>query len=232
MDMHLVFKSGTHSPMTAFLLFFLTITTYLLFALVSYLRRKVRKVRGPPRPSFLLGANHVRYTYTLFVLTCIPGHEWIIRQQDTVGDLKMIWYRQYGTVYRIGGCFGVRFFLSRHDFQFPEVFSHPTARCVGDQRSEGLATYFPQIGISFSKGKGHRQNSRRHIRTGARYSRRYVSFSVVALSKESTACLKGTDHQRQRKILNGSFSASQLRQFLSIFQTSASLVRRPIVKIH
>ncbi|KAK0186184.1 cytochrome P450 [Armillaria mellea] len=153
--------------MATFPLFFLTATTYLLFVLVSYLRRKVRRVRGPPRPSFLL------------------GHEWMIRQQDTVSDLKMTWYHQYGTVYRIGGCFG------------QDVLE------VSDPKA--LQYIFHRSGYRFPK-------ARDTVRI------------AEAIFGQGLVTVGGTGHQRQRKILNGSFSASQLRQFLFIFQTSASLL--------
>ncbi|KAK0493383.1 cytochrome P450 [Armillaria luteobubalina] len=51
-------------------------------------RKAVRNIRGPPRPSYML------------------GHELMIRQQDYVGDLEIQWLKEYGAVYRIGGCFG------------------------------------------------------------------------------------------------------------------------------
>ncbi|PBK92259.1 cytochrome P450 [Armillaria gallica] len=51
-------------------------------------RKAVRNVRGPPRPSLLL------------------GHEWMIHQREHVGGLEMQWLKEYGAVYRIGGCFG------------------------------------------------------------------------------------------------------------------------------
>ncbi|SJL05095.1 uncharacterized protein ARMOST_08467 [Armillaria ostoyae] len=51
-------------------------------------RYAIRKIRGPPRPSFLL------------------GHEYLLRSRQHVGDLEMEWYQQYGAVYRTGGCFG------------------------------------------------------------------------------------------------------------------------------
>lgn len=152
--------------MTA-VLFFLAITTYLLFVVVSYLRREVRTIRGPPRPSFLL------------------GHEWIIRQQDTIGDLKMTWYRQYGTVYRIGGCFG------------QDVLE------VSDPKA--LQYIFHRSGYRFPK-------ARDTVRI------------AEAIFGQGLVTVGGTSHQRQRKILNGSFSASQLRRFLFIFQNSASLL--------
>ncbi|KAK0445344.1 cytochrome P450 [Desarmillaria tabescens] len=45
-----------------------------------------------------------------------------------------------------------------------------------------------------------------------------------ALFGQGLVTVGGNVHQRQRKILNGSFSASKLRQFLLIFKSSASLL--------
>ncbi|KAK0207526.1 cytochrome P450 [Armillaria fumosa] len=64
---------------------------YLLFAVPLRLwkhRYAIRKIRGPPRPSFLL------------------GHEYFLLSRQHVGDLEMEWYQQYGAVYRTGACFG------------------------------------------------------------------------------------------------------------------------------
>ncbi|PBL04613.1 PAH-inducible cytochrome P450 monooxygenase PC-PAH 1 [Armillaria gallica] len=72
---------------------------YLIIPAIAYLfvavplrlwkrRYTIRKIRGPPRPSFLL------------------GHEHLLRSRQHIGDLEMEWYQQYGAVYRTGGCFG------------------------------------------------------------------------------------------------------------------------------
>ncbi|KAK0207525.1 cytochrome P450 [Armillaria fumosa] len=42
----------------------------------------IRKIRGPPRPSFLF------------------GHEYLLSSRQHLGDLEMEWYGQYGGVYR------------------------------------------------------------------------------------------------------------------------------------
>ncbi|KAK0463410.1 cytochrome P450 [Armillaria novae-zelandiae] len=63
----------------------------LLFLGVILLRRRRRlvvRLRGPPRPSLLL------------------GHEWQLRNQENPGSLEMQWLYQYGNAYLIGGCFG------------------------------------------------------------------------------------------------------------------------------
>ncbi|KAK0199315.1 cytochrome P450 [Desarmillaria ectypa] len=51
-------------------------------------RVSVKHVKGPPSASFWL------------------GHEYILHSQDKFGDLETKWCREYGTVYRIRGCFG------------------------------------------------------------------------------------------------------------------------------
>ncbi len=39
--------------------------------------------------------------------TVLLGHERILRDQNNAGDLETKWRREYGTLYRIGGCLGV-----------------------------------------------------------------------------------------------------------------------------
>ncbi|KAK0493332.1 cytochrome P450 [Armillaria luteobubalina] len=76
---------------TALYYFLIPAIAYLLVAVPLRLwkhRYVIRKIRGPPRPSFLL------------------GHEYLLRSRQHVGDLEMEWYQQYGAVYRTGGCFG------------------------------------------------------------------------------------------------------------------------------
>ncbi|KAK0245112.1 cytochrome P450 [Armillaria nabsnona] len=51
-------------------------------------RPSVRHVKGPPSPSFWL------------------GHQRVLRDQENAGDLETKWRREYGTLYRIGGCLG------------------------------------------------------------------------------------------------------------------------------
>ncbi|SJL11721.1 uncharacterized protein ARMOST_15129 [Armillaria ostoyae] len=62
---------------------------FLAYLLHSWLKRpSVKHVKGPPSPSFWL------------------GHERLLRNQENFGDLEMKWCKDYGSVYRIGGCFG------------------------------------------------------------------------------------------------------------------------------
>ncbi|KAK0245114.1 cytochrome P450 [Armillaria nabsnona] len=71
--------------------FFIVLIASLLVAslLHWWLKRpSVKHVKGPPSPSFWL------------------GHQRVLRDQDNAGDLETKWRREYGTVYRIGGCLG------------------------------------------------------------------------------------------------------------------------------
>ncbi|KAK0442285.1 cytochrome P450 [Desarmillaria tabescens] len=61
----------------------------LAYLLRSWLKRpSVKHVKGPPPVSFWL------------------GHERLLRNQENFGELEMKWCKEYGSVYRVGGCFG------------------------------------------------------------------------------------------------------------------------------
>ncbi|KAK0442279.1 cytochrome P450 [Desarmillaria tabescens] len=70
-------------------LFFVIASLLVSTLLHRWLRRpSVKHVKGPPSASFWL------------------GHERVLRDQDNAGDLETKWRREYGTLYRVGGCFG------------------------------------------------------------------------------------------------------------------------------
>ncbi|KAK0229231.1 cytochrome P450, partial [Armillaria nabsnona] len=62
--------------------------TSVLFLRSKRHRSSVRRIRGPPSPSFLL------------------GHEYLLRNRQHVGDMETEWCQEYGAVYRTKGCFG------------------------------------------------------------------------------------------------------------------------------
>ncbi|KAK0438666.1 cytochrome P450 [Armillaria borealis] len=70
--------------------FVIAVGSLLLASLLHrwFKRPSVKHVRGPPSPSFWL------------------GHERILRDQSNAGDLETKWRKEYGTFYRISGCFG------------------------------------------------------------------------------------------------------------------------------
>ncbi|SJL05138.1 uncharacterized protein ARMOST_08511 [Armillaria ostoyae] len=73
--------------------YFVFPTVAILLTFVLFLRSKgrrfsVRRIRGPPSPSFLL------------------GHEYFLRNRQHVGDIETEWCQEYGAVYRTKGCFG------------------------------------------------------------------------------------------------------------------------------
>ncbi|KAK0438908.1 cytochrome P450 [Armillaria borealis] len=71
-------------------LFFIAFASIVAAAWLGWLfkRVSVKHINGPPSASFWL------------------GHELVLRSQEEFGDLETKWRREYGTVYRIGGCFG------------------------------------------------------------------------------------------------------------------------------
>ncbi|KAK0438948.1 cytochrome P450 [Armillaria borealis] len=72
-------------------------------------RPSVKHVKGPPSPSFWL------------------GHQRVLRDQENAGDLETKWRREYGTIYRIGGCLGQHVLVVCDPKALEHVFhySHP-----------------------------------------------------------------------------------------------------------
>ncbi len=79
-----------------------------------------------------------------------PGHELVLRSQDEFGGLETKWRRKYGTVYRIGGCFGVS---SLSNLISIETNGH-LARPSGNIRSQGPRAHFPYL-TPLSQNFGH-----------------------------------------------------------------------------
>ncbi len=95
-----------------------SILHYLVLAAIAYCliavplrlwkhRFVIRKIRGPPRPSFLLGLLSSTPVSRRYTECNLSGHEPLLTGRHYIGDLEMEWYQQYGAVYRTGGCFGV-----------------------------------------------------------------------------------------------------------------------------
>ncbi|KAK1222072.1 hypothetical protein PQX77_015097 [Marasmius sp. AFHP31] len=63
-------------------------TTATLALIIRSRKRSLKFLQGPPSPSFLL------------------GHEWDLTRVRRVGDLEYDWFEQYGSVFRLAGCFG------------------------------------------------------------------------------------------------------------------------------
>ncbi|KAK0474007.1 cytochrome P450 [Armillaria novae-zelandiae] len=151
-------------PSISFLFLLLSVLTLTR----TYYRRNlkfIQKIRGPLRPSLLL------------------GHEWMMRNQKNFGELEMKWLQEYGAVFRIGGCFGKDVLM----LSDPKALKHVL------HTSRYRFTKAPDI----------------------------VHLST-ALIGPGVVIAEGTAHQRQRKILNPAFSASQLRQSLHLFQSFTS----------
>ncbi|KAK0245118.1 cytochrome P450 [Armillaria nabsnona] len=69
--------------------FFIVLASLLVALLLHqwFRRPSVKHVKGPPSSFWL-------------------GHQRVLRDQENAGDLETKWRREYGTLYRIGGCLG------------------------------------------------------------------------------------------------------------------------------
>ncbi|KAK0229096.1 cytochrome P450 [Armillaria nabsnona] len=165
--------------------FFFFLLSVLILTRTYYKRnlKCIRKIRGPPRPSLLLGSSHpLHISLSTFMLIEGIGHEWIMRNQENFGELEMKWIQEYGAVFRIGGCFG----------QDVLMLSDPKA-----------LKHVLRSGYRFPKSPD-------------------VDHFAAAFVGPGVATAADTAHQRQRKIMNPAFSASQLRQALPLFQSFTS----------
>ncbi|KAK0475213.1 cytochrome P450 [Armillaria novae-zelandiae] len=70
-------------------------------------RVSVKHIDGPPSASFWL------------------GHELLLRSQEEFGDLETKWCKEYGTVYRIRGCFGQNILVVSDPKALEHIF-HPS----------------------------------------------------------------------------------------------------------
>ncbi|PBK89327.1 cytochrome P450 [Armillaria gallica] len=68
-------------------------------------RPSVKHIKGPPSLSFWL------------------GHERVLHNQDNAGDLETKWRREYGTLFRIGGCFGFAILRLSNMFSTPHILT-------------------------------------------------------------------------------------------------------------
>ncbi|PBL04552.1 PAH-inducible cytochrome P450 monooxygenase PC-PAH 1 [Armillaria gallica] len=117
---------------------------YLLVAVPLRLwkrRHAIRKIRGPPCPSLLL------------------GHEYLLRSRQHVGDLEMEWYRQYGAVYRTGGCFGQGILYVADPKALQHVFLSPY-RFPKTRDLRRMLDAFTGQGIGTVEGSVHQRQRR------------------------------------------------------------------------
>ncbi|KAK0210062.1 cytochrome P450 [Desarmillaria ectypa] len=123
---------------TSYYLVLPVIAYFLIAVALRHWKRRsaIRRIRGPPRPSFLL------------------GHEALLCSRQHVGDLEMEWYQQYGAVYRTGGCFGqdilsvadpkaLQYIFHSSGYRFPKTRdTHRTSEALIGQ---GIATVEGEI---------------------------------------------------------------------------------------
>ncbi|KAK0470689.1 cytochrome P450 [Armillaria novae-zelandiae] len=100
---------------------------------------RIRKIRGPPRPSFLL------------------GHEYLLASRQHVGDLEMEWYQQYGAVYRTSGCFGQDILSVADPKALQYIFHSSGHRFSMTRDSRRLAKAVMGQGIAAVEGSDHQR---------------------------------------------------------------------------
>ncbi|KAK0207524.1 cytochrome P450 [Armillaria fumosa] len=122
--------------------FFIPAIAYLLatISLRIWKRRyAIRKIRGPPRPSFLL------------------GHEYLLLSRQHLGDLEMEWYQQYGAVYRTGGCFGQEILCVVDPKALHYIFHSPGYRFSKTKDSLHIADALVGQGVGSVQGSDHQR---------------------------------------------------------------------------
>ncbi|KAK0227670.1 cytochrome P450 [Armillaria fumosa] len=130
---------------TALYYFIISAIAYFLVAVPLRLwkgRRAIRKVRGPPRPSFLL------------------GHEYLLRSRQDVGDLEMEWYQQYGAVYCTGGCFGQDILSVADPKALQYIFHSSGYRFPKSRDARRIIDAFVGQGVAAVEGNIHRRQRR------------------------------------------------------------------------
>ncbi|KAK0431713.1 cytochrome P450, partial [Armillaria borealis] len=132
---------------------------FLAVFLLHRRRRLVAKLRGPPRPSLLL------------------GHEWQLRNQENPGDLEIQWLHQYGNAYRIGGCFGQDVLMLSDPKALQYIFHTSGYRFPKTADSDLVAKSLLGEGMVTVAGKMH-QRQRKVISPAfsASQLRRYLVF--------------------------------------------------------
>ncbi|KAK0214208.1 cytochrome P450 [Armillaria fumosa] len=116
--------------------------TYLFIVVpLRYWKRRyaIRKICGPPRPSFLL------------------GHEFLLSSRQHLGDLEMEWYGQYGGVYRTGGCFGQDILYVADPKALHYIFHSPGYRFSKTKDTRRLSDAFVGQGVGTVDGSDHQR---------------------------------------------------------------------------
>jgi cytochrome P450 len=137
----------------------------------------------------------------------------------TYGDSEFEWQKQYGPVYRIKGCFGVR--LSQlHGFSTVKTFPFQQDRLV---ISDPLSLQFILNGSSFKRGPTL-QNT---LLTLFGQDSMIAANGTLGMQERSKYHLQGLDenHRRLRAGLASSFAAGAVRKFIPVFARTAEMVR-------
>ncbi|KAK0214197.1 cytochrome P450 [Armillaria fumosa] len=99
----------------------------------------IRKIRGPPRPSFLL------------------GHEHFVLSHQHVGNLEMEWHEQYGAVYLTGACFGQDILSVADPKALHYIFHSPGYRFTKTRDALRIADALVGQGVGSVQGSDHQR---------------------------------------------------------------------------
>ncbi|KAK0210025.1 cytochrome P450 [Desarmillaria ectypa] len=145
-------------------------------------QRSLRRVRGPPRPSLLL------------------GHEWLIRNRENIGDLEMAWYQKYGGAYRVGGCFGQDVLVISDPKALQYVFHTSGYRYPKSPEEDRFTNIMLGPGVGTVSGEIHQRQ--RKILGPAFSTSQLRQFLVVFQSGASKFVEKMKDSTQTGKVLD------------------------------
>ncbi|KAK1221162.1 hypothetical protein PQX77_016039 [Marasmius sp. AFHP31] len=107
--------------------------------LIRARRRSLKFLQGPPTPSVLL------------------GHEWDMSRKRVVGRLETPWFDQYGSAFRLAGCFGEDFLMLSDPRALQHVLHKSAYRYKKPGDIEHLFTKAFGTGIFSANGETHQR---------------------------------------------------------------------------
>ncbi|KAK7030434.1 hypothetical protein VNI00_014178 [Paramarasmius palmivorus] len=154
--------------------------TVVVLSYLFYRRRQLNGIRGPKAVSYLFGVEHQ------------------LKLEEYAGQLTSKWAEEYGTTYKIPGCFGVcaiQFVVGSSMLTLPfmqeKILVTSDPRAVHHILHEHVVDY----------------PATREIRR---------LFGLVAGKSVVTAL--GDDHKRHRRVLSPAFSINHMKSFAPLFQ--------------
>jgi hypothetical protein len=189
-----------------------------LWAAVFVVRRKswISDIPGPPSPSWLYGRP--LSLRSLRLTKEISGNLVQLLIPESHGDYEFGWQRQYGPVYRVRGCFGVR---SSQIHWCRGLNRFVVGRSPSGLRPCVSSIHFERLILQAEPGSD--KIAGYHMRHAyCRKSGRHAKY-WTALSPLNT--VSDDSHRRVRAGLNPAFTSGAVRKFTPIFQRAAEMVR-------